>query len=543
MPIGILVVVFFVFMGLQFLGITNNLKLMKEMRSRDFETVIKADELKLSVVQVQQWLTDISATRAAEGLDDGFDLAEEYAQQVYELIAELKDINPDNAAMLLEIENSFDPYYQTGITMAKAYIEQGPDGGNAVMGSFDAVAEEINSRVDEFVSAAKAEIDSSVLELERSIRKTITMIAVAVFLTAGICAVLVRSIGKHVIRPIVLIRDAANRLAAGDLKMELSYRAEDELGQLADDMRNTISALNMYITEIAWCMKEMSEGNLNINPQIEFQGDFIELRDHILKFNLSINETLHQIRDASAQVDSGAGQVSNASQALAQGASEQASSVEELASMIGQIEAQARDNSKKTREATEFVSQVGETLQAEGRQMSLMVAAMREISETSVEIGKIIKTIDDIAFQTNILALNAAVEAARAGAAGKGFAVVADEVRNLAGKSAEAASSTTALIENSIQAVRRGSEIAEETAKSLEAVEENASAVTEVVKEIAKLSGEQEGEVKQISIGMDQISSVVQNNSSTAEESAAASEELSGQAELLNQLVARFRLR
>lgn len=235
--------------------------------------------------------------------------------------------------------------------------------------------------------------------------------------------------------------------------------------------------------------------------------------------------------------------MSDSAQTLSQGAAEQASSVEELTSTITEISERIKNNADNAQQASRLSEESGEEVGESNQQMQLLMKAMEEITDTSQEIGKIIRSIDDIAFQTNILALNAAVEAARAGEAGKGFSVVADEVRNLAGKSAEAAKNTTALIESTVDAIEKGRLLADKAAGSLLTVVETSRSVDERIRQIAKASDEESYAVTQIAAGLEQISSVVQTNSATSEESAAASEELSGQAQMLKSLVNRFKLR
>ncbi|MEG1049511.1 MAG: methyl-accepting chemotaxis protein, partial [Oscillospiraceae bacterium] len=286
----------------------------------------------------------------------------------------------------------------------------------------------------------------------------------------------------------------------------------------------------------------MAAGDFNISKAEPFIGDFENIERSFNEFSTKISQTLWQINMASDQVNSGAVQVSTAAQELSRGATEQSSSIEELSATISEITAQIAANAKNARSASELSHKAGEGVAQSDEHMQDMIVAMQDISNKSVEISKIIKTIDDIAFQTNILALNAAVEAARAGSAGKGFAVVADEVRNLAQKSAEAAKGTTGLIEGTVTAVSQGRKIADETAKSLGAVVENVNHVKLMVSEIADASDKQSEGAQQVNIGVEQISAVVQTNSATAEESAAASEELSGQAQMLKDLVSDFKL-
>ncbi|MFZ5974566.1 MAG: methyl-accepting chemotaxis protein, partial [Bacillota bacterium] len=257
----------------------------------------------------------------------------------------------------------------------------------------------------------------------------------------------------------------------------------------------------------------------------------------------ALNDVLSEINSASDQVACGTLQVSEASQSQSQGATEQASALEELSASITQIAVQTKQNAENARKANELSVAAKEGALDGNRQMQAMLESMREINEASGNIGKIIKVIDDIAFQTNILALNAAVEAARAGAHGKGFAVVAEEVRNLAVKSADAANETTALIEGSIRKAEAGTQIANGTANALAHIVEDVEKAVELVGDIACASEEQAAAIGQVHEGIEQVSQVVQNNASTAEESAAASEELSGQAERLKGLVHQFKLK
>ncbi|MEG2088308.1 MAG: methyl-accepting chemotaxis protein, partial [Angelakisella sp.] len=260
----------------------------------------------------------------------------------------------------------------------------------------------------------------------------------------------------------------------------------------------------------------------------------------IQQINSSLGSTLSQINNAAEQVASGSGQVASGAQALSQGATEQASSVEELSATITEIAGQVRQNAENTKNANEQAAIVKGEIENGDKQMRALAAAMQDINNSSGEIAKIIKTIEDIAFQTNILALNAAVEAARAGAAGKGFAVVADEVRNLASKSSEAAKNTTVLISHSIEAVGNGTRMADSTAGALDRITTGAAKISALVAQIAAASGEQAVSIAQVNEGVSQISDVVQNNSATAEESAAASEELSGQAGMMKELISKF---
>lgn len=395
--------------------------------------------------------------------------------------------------------------------------------------------------------ATVAENDAiAMVEQGRQLQTTSMLVVIAVIgFSIALAVVLGLYISNGIRKPVEEIKEVAEKMAAGNLDVSLDYQSRDELGNLSDSMRSLIHMFREIIDDMSYGLASLGSGDFTVESKVEelYVGDFQRLLTSMHQIIERLSQTLGQISMASDQVSAGSDQVSAGSQALSQGATEQASSVEELAATINEISSQVSENAENAQQGSKLADAAGAKIELGNRQMQEMIAAMGEISDKSGQIGKIIKTIEDIAFQTNILALNAAVEAARAGAAGKGFAVVADEVRNLASKSAEASKSTAALIEGSIQAVERGTSLADETANTLSEVVVSAKQVVEVVDNISRASSEQALSIAQVTQGIDQISSVVQTNSATAEESAAASEELSGQAQMLKNLVEKFKLR
>ena len=372
---------------------------------------------------------------------------------------------------------------------------------------------------------------------------TIAVIILAV-VSAVIGVVLALYISNSITKPVNEMQEATLAVAGGTLDASITFESKDALGELADNMRSLTKTIRDIITDVEYQLSSMGNGNFAVssrNPDA-YVGQFARLRTAIQKLNAAVSDTLSQIDVSADQVNSGGEQVSSSAQALAQGSTEQASSVQELAATVSEINNKVEATAGHAAQAQEDNKTAAETIQSASGHMTELMNAMRDIEVKSQEISKVIKTIEDIAFQTNILALNAAVEAARAGSAGKGFAVVADEVRNLATKSQEASASTATLIEDTVRAVKEGSRISIETEQALNEAITRAEKVTTAVVMISQQTNEQMRDVAQVSNGIDQISSVVQTNSATAEESAAASEELSGQANLLKELVGRFTL-
>ena len=348
---------------------------------------------------------------------------------------------------------------------------------------------------------------------------------------------------RKILVPIKDITESSRELAEGKLDFQIDVKSQDELGQLGEALNTSVKNLKLYITDISDVLDGIAQGDLGKESSITYIGDFVQIQTAIGTISEQLNHTLSQIHASANQVDSGANQVAVGAQSLAQGATEQASEVDNLLQMVERITEQINNNAETAASTNKEAEIVGGSITVCNDQMREMAEAMDQINACSSEISKIIKTIEDIAFQTNILALNAAVEAARAGSAGKGFAVVADEVRNLAAKSADAAKDTTALIEKTLRVVENGSVLTGKTQESLNSVVAGAENVTEDIRKITAASKEQELAINRIKDGITQISTVVQSNSATSEESAAASEELASQAQLLKRLIGSFRLK
>ena len=345
-----------------------------------------------------------------------------------------------------------------------------------------------------------------------------------------------------ILEPLRAVEDAAKELTEGNLHSTLEYHSEDEIGSLAHSMRKSIRILGSYVDDIDRAMKLFAEGNFDVQPEVEWKGDFVGILNTFMLFEKSMAETIKDIQNVSNDVSSSAEQVASSSNDLADGATNQAAVVEELTATVAGVSEQVEKNSQSAKEISGRVDELGNAIAESNGKMHEMVASMNEINDASREIDKIIATINQIASQTNLLALNASIEAARAGEAGKGFAVVANQVNQLADQSAQAAKESAALIETSVKAVEKGMVIAGETATQLEGVAENSKVITEEVTNIAETLETQTAEIQQINEGIEQINDVVQTNSATSEECAAASHEMSNEAENLREMIRRFKV-
>lgn len=473
----------------------------------------------------QETMEDIDAQFevANERLDEMEEYKSAYSKEIQDQIGEVRTCLQDYAAAAEKMKN-----FVNSNNVSAAENELTND-GMVVATKGQKVLETLLADLEEASDKESATITREVNAL------TAILVAICVFSFILLIAYCI-SLTRQIALPVAKLSEASRKLAVGDVDVDCTKINDDDLGELMDEFRLMADAIKTqtHITE------DISHGDLTVD--VVPRSDKDVLGQAIKRFVMDNNRILGNINESSAQVTVGAEQVANASQSLAQGSTEQASALQEVTASMDEIAERTKANASQANEANSLVHDVKGRAADGNDQMKAMIGAMNDINESSETISKIIKTIDDISFQTNILALNAAVEAARAGVHGKGFAVVAEEVRNLAAKSASAASETAEMIEDSIRKVDHGTKLAEETAKSLDEIVTSIDKITELIGSIASASNDQATAVSQIDQAIGQVSTVVQTNSATSEQCAAASEELSNQAANLREQLGHFKL-
>ena len=483
---------------------------LRDMALSGYDTSIM-DEIQASVDSIEKSISTIQTLYT-----DSDGVAQTYIQSVHEWENAFEDIhtalqadNLEEARRLIE-------------TQCTPKLNQAVSDGNTLI-------REVQNDLD-------AQIDSTQASVSRN---QIVLFIMAILVVAIGILLNLRAI-RNITRPLQEAQQAVVAFSQGDLSVELTYEASNEIGTICDAVRTSQDILGRVIEDIVQITKGLADGDLTVESHEEYPGQLMPIKTNIEYLLQNLNATMAEILNASDQVSAGAEQVSVGSQSLAQGATEQASAVQELSATINEIDTSAQNSAETAKTAKEKSDLAAGQVQVCNDRMQELSQAMDDIYSGQKDIGQ---TIENIAFQTNILALNAAVEAARAGSAGKGFAVVADEVRSLASKSDQAAKQSKAIIETSLSHVERGKSLAEEVSSSMQQTVASASEAISYMEKVADNAISESQSIEQLTTGVDQISAVVQTNSATSEESAAASEELSSQAVMMKQLIQKFKLK
>lgn len=516
------------------------------MEMNDFANRINEADTATKMCRIE---INIAARNVREMVIDADDSAHEtYKAKVEQAVAELAvqmAILKETDVLEEELYSRFETNVLGWEKIGYAIIDEIEAGNDEV--AHDMIIEQCAPALQETIEIAK-EIDAITNEeMQKSITTcavTAVVVIVVIIVLSIVAAIIAMKIGKQIvnsiINPLEQIEIVAGELTEGNLHSKLEYRSEDEIGHLAHDLRKAIRILGSYVDDINSFMEKFSGGDFTAAACVDWKGDFEAIHTAFMSFEDTMSDTIKGIQEVANQVNAGAEQVAASSNDLADGATEQAGITEELTATLDSVSDRVTQNAQDAKTISKEVENLGEKIVNSNHKMQEMVDSMSEINEASAQISKIIATINDIASQTNLLALNASIEAARAGEAGKGFAVVADQVSLLAAQSADAAKESTALIQASMDAVKKGMVIADETAKQLEHVLEESKVITTEVTGVANVLEEQAESINQITIGVEQINDVVQTNSATSEECAAASQEMSSQAENLSSLIDRF---
>ena len=449
----------------------------------------------------------------------------------------MENLSPEIQDEYNLVQDKIDSWYistQNDIDLVKA--GKVDEAINELVTNSKFIADEVEENLRTLMEMMESASDQKDLDLTRQLTGLtilqVAVMAIAILITIMYCALLIKAITL----PMAKLSEAARKMTMGDIDVDCEKIYNDDLGQLLDEFAQMSEA----IREQTRITEAISKGDLTMEANPRSDRDV--LGKAIVRLLSENNMTLSNVKEASAQITVGSEQVANASQALAQGSTEQASAIEQVTASMDEVTQRTKANATEAGEANVLVQNIKAMATSGNDQMKSMIQAMDDINASSETISKIIKTIDDIAFQTNILALNAAVEAARAGVHGKGFAVVAEEVRNLAAKSASAASETAEMIDDTIHKVGNGTKIAQDTAKSLDEIVTSIDEIVGLISNITTSSNDQATAISQIDQAISQVSTVVQTNAATSQECAAASEELSNQAVTLRNLMARYQL-
>ena len=537
-----IIILYVVTVGAALFGIISVSNTIRSFHQDAFEVVYTSMDMRNAIQGIGRDILDLGSAMDSINAEQKLEEAKSFIQIVEQGLVKLKEKMPDNEKVraLENYLNELSPSRDEAIRILETGSREGVltiynEGyePNAIL------ARNTLKEICEFsVESAEDYLEDSQL-VEKQMILTMVLLATLIILVS---TMLWSRITKGITEPMKEIQEAARQLSGGNLSVALNYQAKDELGDLADSMRETTTALSQYVSELDQGLHAIGDGKLNYHSEVKFRGDFLAVSNAMEQITTLLNHAILQISNTADQIAGGAEQVANGAQMLSQGAVEQAGSMQELAANINEISDGVRNNADDSVNASRKINQVNGLLTDSSGAMGELIREIRNINENSMTIGKIVKEVEDIAFQTNILALNASVEAARAGDAGRGFSVVANEVRHLAAKTTEASKMMAGLAQQTLAQAESGTRAADRATTSMDHVVDGTQEIIEMVDRISDASVRQADSIVQIRQSIEMVSEIVQGNSAMAEESAAASEELSAQAQVLKKLVEEFEL-
>lgn len=537
---GIIIVVAF----LSILTIFDVLDRLKTFDNNSLVTIEEACVARLRMVEIQNAVYKLCLTQDTTLIEKYSNELTESTQNLENSLEKITQLSPDDKEAVETVLNSLESistYQGQAINLKnenktqeaislleKSYLPV----VNTILDELTKIENNVSDKADGYVD----------ITVKRTYVLTGLLIVISIF-TIILSMALARRIVKGIVAPLHIVEEAMTKMAHGDLDFELPYKSNNEIGHLAHSLRNTSAELKIYIQNIDGILSEMANKNFNVTVDIEYKGVFHNIKESLNKIISVLNGITSSIRITAENVSDGSNQIASASQSLAEGATEQFDAVQELMNMLQQISAQVQKTANNAEEVSSKSQKSQEVITKGNKEMTELRAAMNKISESSEQISNIISVIKDISGQTNMLALNASIEAARAGEHGKGFAVVANEIGHLATETNEATKTTTDLINQSLDAVKKGAIFVENTAKELGLIVESSDQITTLADEVSKASAVQANSLNQVNETVEQISSVAQTNAAIAQEAAASSENLTSHAGRLAETLHEFTLK
>lgn len=534
----------FVFMSVALIGFRSLANKTNDLYTGPFKVIDITWDMKIEFLKMQTSMYQAMIESKDSKIQENINNVDAEVRDIEDNIKNLREVFLGDQKLIDNFE-----YCMREIKLERGSIcelllqNKDTEANELILGSYTKGLEDAKNTLVNISEDAKEKAGVFVKDANTSKNEVFVASILTIVIILAMAILMSKIIQKSLLEGVNHVMKMSKNLAKGNLNTDYSYQSKDEMGEMAKNLNGTVETLSAYISDLSLVIGNIADENLDIETSIDYKGDFMPIKTSLENIISSFNSIFKNIHQASDLVASSSEEISSTTQNLSDGSTEQASAVEELFSSFNEILIQVNKNTENTKKANKFFDNTKKVVADGNKKMQELMESMEKMTKSSKEIAAIIGTIEEIASQTNLLALNAAIEAARAGDAGKGFAVVADEVKSLAQESSKAVKSTTQIIEDSINVVVNGGQLAKETEEALEVIVKDVDDISELVKEIALASEYQSKAIGEMTLGVDKISEVVQTNSATAEETAAATEELASQAQLLEQEISRFKLK